>query len=272
MSPQRKTIGSISKRLLLLIVFSGVSIFLIKGIYSLGMAQPQDSSNEDSQTQDKNRINGKLLAERESKEQRTSFSESGPLGQWSASFIPDFSRNSSNSPVVITGTSTLMGNAQWRNLQLTHVTLKNYSSKTVLGVQLKWFVTTRAKQTRILPPPGYTGTFEAHLQPGDSQRVESPLVKFSQAVKYLVKNGILEGDFLVQLRMYQVEFDDGTSWNDDWGGPKPGERGERWQGATEPKSLQNHVSSVLQGACQHTLCSYNTPDSHSICEVILSII
>jgi hypothetical protein len=243
MSPQQKTAVSFAKRLVLLVFFGAASIFLIKAIYALGVAEPQ----EPSKAQDKNRINGKPLAERESNEQRTSFSEDGPAGSWSASFIPDFSRNSGTSPVVITGTSTLMGNAQWRNLQLTHVTLKNYSSKTVLGIQLKWFITTRAEETRILPPPGYTGTFEAHLRPNDSLRVECPLVRFSQAVKYLVKNGFLEGDFLVHVRVYQVEFDDGASWNDDWGGPKPGERGERWQGPDGPKTLQNHTASVVSG-------------------------
>jgi hypothetical protein len=46
MSPQQKTVVSISKRLLLLIIFGAASIFLIKGIYALGMAQPQESPNE----------------------------------------------------------------------------------------------------------------------------------------------------------------------------------------------------------------------------------
>jgi hypothetical protein len=217
MNIQTKPAIVTTKKVLVLTLLCAAAFFVMKTVREPGEAH--------SQTQDKKRINGKLIAEKESKEQRTSFSENGPKGRWSASFIPDFSRNSSNSPVVITGTSALMGNAQWRNLQLTHVTLNNYSSKTVLGVQLKWFITTRAEQTKILPPPGYTGTFEAYLLPGDSQRVECPLVKFSQAVKYLIKNGVLEGDFLVQVRVYQVEFEDGASWNDDWGGPKPGERG-----------------------------------------------
>lgn len=48
-------------------------------------------------------------------------------------------------------------------------------------------------------------------------KVESPLIKFSQAVKYLIKNGTLDGDFVVQVRVYQVEFEDGSSWKDDWG-------------------------------------------------------
>lgn len=142
-----------------------------------------------SQRSDPNIINGKRLADKEPPAERTSFTENGPTGRWSASVIPDLSRNSTTSPVVVKGTATLMGNAQWRNLQLTHVTLKNYSSKTVLGVQLKWFITTKLDPSKILPPPGYTGLFEAHLLPGEKEQFECPLVKFSQAIKYMVKNG-----------------------------------------------------------------------------------
>jgi hypothetical protein len=120
-----------------------------------------------------------------------------------------------------------MGNAEWRNLQLTHVTLKNSSPKTVLGVQLKWFITTKVDPDKILPPPGYTGLFEAPLMPGEKEKFECPLIKFSQAIKYLVKDGTLEGDFLLQVRVFEAEFEDGSTWNDDWGGPKPGDRGER---------------------------------------------
>jgi hypothetical protein len=155
-----------------------------------------------------------------------------------------------------------MGNSQWRNLQLTHVTLKNHSAKTVLGVQLKWFITTKGDRTGVLPPPGYTGLFEAYLEPEDTKQVETPLVKFSQAAKNLQKNGSLEGDFLLQIRAFDVEFEDGTSWNDDWGGPKPGDPGEPWRGTPEERLLQNHAMSALQTPCAHTICSYNSPDSH----------
>lgn len=229
MSPQQQPAASLAKRLLLLIIFGVASIFLIKGIYVLGSAQSQGSSTI---------INGKRLADKEPLSERTSFTENGPTGRWSGSFIPDLTRNSSTSPVVVIGNATLMGNKQLRNLQLTDVTLKNHSSKRVLAVQLKWFVTTKGDPALTLPPPGYTGFFEANIPSGETQTVECPLVKFSQATKHLVKNGTLDGDFFVQVKVYQVEFDDGSSWNDDWGGPKPGERGERWQGPNEPKLLR----------------------------------
>lgn len=132
---------------------------------------------------------------------------------------------------VIFGTTVFVkgknhGFLQWRNLQLTHVTLKNLSAKTGAGVQLKWFITTRTERDKILPPPAYTGLFEAHLLSGETAKVESPLVKFSRAVKHLVKEGNLEGDFLLHVRVFQVEFEDGSVWNDDWNGPKPGDSDE----------------------------------------------
>jgi hypothetical protein len=227
MSPRQANAISLTKRLLLFLVVGTTSIFLIKAIYALGPAQSQGS---------KTSINGKRLADKEPLSERTSFTENGPTGRWSASVIPDLSRNSTTSPVVVTGTATLMGNAEWRNLQLTHVTLKNYSSNTVLGIQLKWFITTKLDPSKILPPPGYTGLFEAHLTPGEKEQFECPLIKFSQAIKYLVKNGTLEGDFLLHVRVFEVEFEDGSTWNDDWSGPKPGDKGEVWRGVNKPNS------------------------------------
>lgn len=208
------------QRLVLVILCLVASVFFSRGISVLSTA--------DSQGQERKRINGKVVADKASPAERLAFSENGPLGRWSGSIIPDLSRNSSNSPVVVIGTGALMGNKELRNLQLTHVSLKNHSAKTVLGVQLKWFVTTKTDRAKILPPPGYTGLFETYLEPGDTGRFESPLVMFSQAVKYLIKDGRLDGDFVVQVKVFQVEFEGGSTWNDDWGGPKPGEAGEQW--------------------------------------------
>lgn len=235
MSPRQATAISLTKRMLLLVILGTAAIFLIKAIYALASAQSQRSTA--------NTINGKRLADKEPPSERTSFTENGPTGRWSASVVPDLSRNSSISPVVITGTATLMGNAQWRNLQLTHVTLKNYSSKTVLGIQLKWFITTKTDPSKILPPPGYTGLFEAHLMPGEKKQFECPLIKFSQAIKYLVKSGKLEGDFLLQVRVFEAEFEDGSTWNDDWGGPKPGDHGELGKESTSPTPYETTRSS-----------------------------
>ena len=231
---------SLAKKWLLVLILVLCTVIVLLKANPLGMPQKSRVNT--------GKINGKLLADKEPPSERISFTENGPAGRWSGSIIPDQSRNSSTSPVVITGTSALMGNKEWRNLQLTHVTLRNYSSKPVLGVQIKWFITTRTEPTKVLPPPGYTGFFEANLQPGEMQKVECPLVKFSTATKYLTKNGSLDGDFFLQVRVYQVEFADGSSWNDDWGGPKPGEIGERWQGPAAA-SKEHHATLTVQNTC-----------------------
>lgn len=218
MNPLPSTRIVTTKRLALVILCVAASVFLLGSIFVMSTAH--------SQGQARKRINGKVVAEKGSPAERLAFSENGPLGRWSGSIIPDLSRNSSNSPVVVIGTGALMGNREWRNLQLTHVTLKNYSSKTVLGAQLKWFVTARTDRTKILPPPGYTGLFESYLKLGQTGKFESPLIRFSQAVEYLIKNSRLEGDFVVQVKVFQVEFEGGSTWNE----PKPGEAGEPWHG------------------------------------------
>jgi hypothetical protein len=213
------------KRLTLVILCAAASVCLLKSISVLSIAHSQD--------QERKRINGKVVRVKATPAERSSFSENGPLGRWSGTIMPDLRKNSSNAPVVVVGTRALMGNTQWRNLQLTHVTLVNYSSKTVLGVQIKWLVTTKLERSTEVAPAQYTGLFEAYLLPSETKEVESPLVKFSQAIKPLVKNGVLEGRFAVQIKIYQVEFEGGSTWNEDWGGPKPGEAGEPWHGPDE---------------------------------------
>jgi hypothetical protein len=47
MSPQQRTAVSLTKRLLLLIIFGAASIFLIKAIYALGTAQSPESSGQE---------------------------------------------------------------------------------------------------------------------------------------------------------------------------------------------------------------------------------
>src|SRR3982751_5298592 len=208
----------------------------------------QSGSAESSpQSQEHKRLNGKMLADKPSPQARTSIEERGPDGQWSGAFIPDLRRNATNSPVVVASTRTLSGNGQVRNLQLTHVTLKNYSSKTVIGVQLKWFIATRAERSKEVAPAQYTGLFETYLLPQEQKEFETPIIVFSEAVKPLIKDGSLEGQFVVQVMAYDVEFEDGTSWDEDWNGPRPGERGEPWRGPSEDPVQRSQASSTSHG-------------------------
>ena len=224
-----------NKRLWVFLVVCGALLLILRVMSTSGRTQSS------SQLQEKKRINGKVVTDKEPPEQRTSIIENGPSGRWSGAFVPDLERNSANSPVVLTATRTLMGNSQLRNLQLTHVTLKNYSHKTVLGLQFKWFVTTAAERSKLVAPAQYTGLVEAYLLPGEMKQVESPVIVFSNAVQSLVKSGNLEGQYVVQVMTYQVEFEDGSSWNADWGGPKPGDRGQAWQGPLTTTRLRTKI-------------------------------
>jgi hypothetical protein len=250
-----------NKRLWVFLVACGALLVILRLMPASGSAQQSQQPHE------KKRINGKVLADKESAEQRTTMTENGPTGRWSASFIPDLVRDSSNSPVIVIATRTLMGNKELRNLQLTHVTLRNYSAKTVLGVQLKWFVTTTLARSKPVAAAQYTGLLEAYLAPGETKEVESSVIIFSKAVKSLINFGNLDGQFVIQVMTYQVEFEDGSSWNADWGGPKPGEQGQPWQGPPRDNSLRNHAATkALQSTCPNTICSYNTPLGTSFCD------
>lgn len=173
------------------------------------------------QKPEQKRINGFVLRDAEPPSERTSFSVKGPQGNWSATIVPDLDQTRLNFPVVVHATHLLMGNKEWNSLKLTRVTLRNYSSKTVLAVSLAWKITTNQDRHTALRQ-GFPGLFEAYLLPGETKKVESPVIDFAKLVtnsrfeEPLAKNGILNGDFLVKVRVDSVQFEDGSEWRESF--------------------------------------------------------
>lgn len=204
------------------------------------------------QKPDKKRINGHIIEENEPAIERTTFSIDGPTGRWSAAFVPDRTQNQSNSPVVVHATRTLMGNEKWHNLKLTHVSLSNYSSKTVAAVSLRWITTTRDNPEAMLHQ-GYTRLFEARLEKGETKTFESPIIDFAKKSKDLFKDGTLNGDLFLRIRVTDIQFEDGSSWKE-------------WDPLPVAKA-SNH-SSPTQGiqVCDNKICSYNSPTNKAFCQ------
>jgi hypothetical protein len=201
------------------------------------------------QQPEEKRINGIIIRDNEPASERTSFSVDGPKGRWSAAFVPDKSQNRTNTPVVVHATRTLMGNARWHNLKLTHVTLINYSSKKIVAASLRWITTSREKPEAMLHQ-GYTRLFEAQLESGETKTFECPIIDFAKKSGDLFRDGTLNGDFLLKIRVTDVQFEDGSSWR---------------EGDAIPIVTASGSSPQIN-VCDDRICSYNSPDSKVFCQ------
>lgn len=203
------------------------------------------------QNPEKKRINGYLLRDKEPSAERSSFSVKGPQGAWSVAFIPDKVQTPANAPVKVHATQTLTGNEKWNDLKLINVELSNYSDKTVLGVAIRWIITPKSDRSYMLHQ-GYPGLFEAHLLPGETKTVEAPIIDFAKIATPLIKDGTLSGDFVVKIRVCNVEFEDGSSWR------------ETETAGIVKASYNNSDTQIV--SCPNVICSFNNPQNKAQCD------
>lgn len=154
--------------------------------------------------------------------ERNSFSDEKPLGAWSVSAVPDLDQTHDNvTPVVIDGLTTLIGKEKWGGfVKVIKVTVNNRSIKPVKAMQLRWIIVTEEDRAARKPDSeamlldGYTPSFEVNM-PGRAQKgVECPVIDFIKKAKPLIKNGALNGNFVVKVRVDAILYEDGSGWKD----------------------------------------------------------
>ena len=170
--------------------------------------------------QDQNTTKSAVKQRRDPEEVRI-FEAEGPQkhpGKWFVAAVPDESPvDDINVPIIVVSTRSLSGNGKWKNLIVADVSLKNRTEKTVKRVGLKWMLTPFENSDSILYQ-GYTAIFETEVLGGKIKLLKilkkSPFINFHNIAKPLLKNGVLNEDFLIKIRVSYVEFDDGTSWSE----------------------------------------------------------
>lgn len=112
-----------------------------------------------------------------------------------------------SSPVMVTSTiSDLSGT-------VIGVMLKNNSESLVSAVKLGWSFSTgqavanslKQGETPLIAPSGT-------LSPGKYKELIFPIVNFAEVAAPFVRKGSLDGDYLIEVRVTEVQFEDGTIW------------------------------------------------------------
>jgi hypothetical protein len=135
-----------------------------------------------------------------------------PLGDWGVAATADISQSDdANMPVVCSGVQSVLITGKVVNLVISKVKLENRSRRPVKEVKLEWLLTTSEDPQPVLLR-GQTAFFNAFLPAFRKQKVDAPGINFAEIVKPLLKDGAIDGQFLIKLRVSEVRFVDNTAW------------------------------------------------------------
>ncbi len=200
----------------------------------------------------------KVEDERVSPANNYGFSESTPVGVWSARADIDTTQvNDPYVPVVIAGVRTYAGKGNWgKQLMIQGVTLKNRGPKAIAKVKLGWIIITKEDRNALKNREaalinGYTPLFDPEVNGTNFKKIRSVYLDFVKEAKPLLKSGALNGDLYIRIRVSEVQFADGSIWREDNG-----------------KKAFAHVKSAptkTQDLCPHTICFF-TDTGQGFCE------
>jgi len=95
---------------------------------------------------------------------------------------------------------------------ITEVRLKNNSGKATAGVKFNWYLFRDQAPKEILrkgesPVLGLVG-----LSAGGRKNVTYPIVSFGNIWEPLLKDGELNGDFVLEVAVSEITYEDGSKW------------------------------------------------------------
>ena len=184
------------------------------------------------------------------------FTEERPQGKWQvAAHGDEYQKLIDRAPVVVDRVQSLLGSDQWMNLIVRSVGIKNNTPKTIREVKLKWVLSTEEVPVTL---EGYLPSFEVQVYNQSRRDVElPPVIDFAKLTKPLMKQGTLDGNFLLTLRVSEVTYADGSKWKDEAAFKllKPSDR--------------SRIPAAVSG-CQNSICGVGDPHGEAVCGVYYS--
>jgi hypothetical protein len=165
-----------------------------------------------------------------------------PPGNWTFSAGPYSGAGYRSLPVRVFSVTT---NAA-RGLTIESVSLFNRSSKDIRGVKVHWYLKEQSQQQTLLE--GDTELPEVNLPAGSRLAIDHPVVSFERIYKSLMRGGVLEGNYRIDVAVNEINFVDGSRWI-----------------IGEPGLLKfAHVSTVPVVACMDYACQFDGESFHCV--------
>jgi hypothetical protein len=137
--------------------------------------------------------------------------DSLPGGGWSLSSGIYTKGEPENMPVVVMSVTTDAS----KGLTSNKVEVQNTGDKIVEAVKFRWVLYKKDEPDSILLK-GESPVIGLVLQPGEKRPVNYPVVSFARIHRPLLQNGLLSGDYLIEITVGEVLFADGSKW--EWDG------------------------------------------------------
>lgn len=131
-----------------------------------------------------------------------------PGGQWTFSAQPYMGKGFQSRPAVVTSVKS-----EIKTFSVTSIGIVNNSSKSISALKLSWTLSREESPESILQQ-GETPliTLENPIATKASKRVTFPVVSFLEATKPFVKNGMLKGNYRIDVAVKEIQFSDKTTW------------------------------------------------------------
>jgi hypothetical protein len=141
---------------------------------------------------------------------KTGSSSDLPRGNWTVGMHPFLGSGFESIPVAVTSVTT---DAK-RGIAVTKVGLENTSKQNVTAVKLTWRLSNeQTPNTVILEGQTPYITRDGGLPAGISLVLRFPVVIFAKICQPLVRNGVLDGEFRIDILVSEILFEDGSKWS-----------------------------------------------------------
>lgn len=131
-----------------------------------------------------------------------------PPGKWSFSYPPISRLGLADAPTKIVSTT-----ANGKNYgTVNKVGLVNISSKTITAVKFQWYLFREESPEKVVSKGETPVIGIGEFQPKETRVVEYPIVSFGKIYQPLVKDGKLEGNFVIEVAVSEILYDDGSKW------------------------------------------------------------
>jgi len=152
----------------------------------------------------------------------------GPAGLWGVAARPDPAQlGDFNMPVILVSTQSMAGKGKWANLIVSRGAFQNRSAKAVSNIQLRWVLRSIDDSSEFLQ--GSTSMFEMRLLAASTKLKRIPFINFAKIARPLLKEGQLNGEYLLELSVEAVQFEDGGLWKQEQDCPSHTVRRTRWR-------------------------------------------
>ncbi|HEX8723082.1 MAG TPA: hypothetical protein VF736_20865 [Pyrinomonadaceae bacterium] len=133
-----------------------------------------------------------------------------PRGDYAVSCSPFMGAGYETLPVLVTAvTSEIDG-----GIAVTKVGIENRTGKTLTAVRLVWYLSSQDSPQHVLQQ-GRTKLLNLRrggsIEAGETREVFTPVVAFANIYKPLLRDGALQGKYLIQVAVGEARFDDGSA-------------------------------------------------------------